>query len=103
MRVKWAENAKEGRDQIADYIRRQFGNNRRIAFLQEVRYTINLLKRNPYIGHNDPLFAHHVTTYRSMIINGLSKFAYSIDNETIYIVAFWDTRMEPEEQAAKVM
>ena len=36
------------------------------------------------------------------IINGLSKLVYRIDDDVIHIVAFWDTRMEPEHQAAQV-
>lgn len=27
---------------------------------------------------------------------------YREEDDTIYIVAFWDTRMEPEQQAARV-
>ena len=49
-----------------------------------------------------PLFASHAATYRSIIINGLNKMVYRVDDDVIYIVAFWDTRMEPEEQAARV-
>ena len=49
MRVIWQSNADRQRDQIAEYIRQEFG-----------------------------------------------------ADETIHIVAFWDTRMEPEEQAASV-
>jgi hypothetical protein len=60
------------------------------------------LKRSPNIGQIDPLFASHAATYRSVIINGLNKMVYRIAGNVIYIVAFWDTRMQPEEQAAKV-
>ena len=49
-----------------------------------------------------PLFASHAATYRSIIINGLNKMVYRVDDDVIYIVAFWDTRMEPEVQAARV-
>lgn len=37
-----------------------------------------------------------------MANNGLNKLVYRIDDDTIRVVAFWDTRMEPEEQAARV-
>ena len=40
--------------------------------------------------------------YRSVIVNGLSKMVYYIKDDTIRIVAFWDTRQEPEAQAAKL-
>ena len=60
------------------------------------------LKRSPNIGQIDPLFEAHAATYRSVIVNGLNKMVYRIDGEVIYIAAFWDTRMEPEEQATRV-
>ena len=60
------------------------------------------LKRSPGIGQIDPLFADRPQTYRSVIINGLNKMVYRIDNDTIRIVAFWDTRMDDKEQASNV-
>jgi hypothetical protein len=41
-------------------------------------------------------------TYRSIIINGLNKLVYRIDGEIIYVVGFWDTRMDGSSQAEKV-
>lgn len=70
--------------------------------MQEVNDTVEKLKCSPYIGQIDPLFEGYTATYRSVIINGLNKLVYRIDDDTIHIVAFWDTRMEPEEQAANV-
>ena len=57
---------------------------------------------HPNIGSIDPLFDDRPKTYRSIIINGLSKMVYFIDDETIHIVAFWDTRREPKKQAEQV-
>ena len=102
MKAKWTDYAKEQKSQIGDYIRREFGTKRKRIFLQEVNDTVEKLKRSPYIGQIDPLFEGYAATYRSVIINGLNKLVYRIDDDTIHIVAFWDTRMEPEEQAANV-
>lgn len=102
MRVEWTKNADRQRDQIAEYIRDEFGARRRKQFIMEVRQMTQKLKRSPNIGQIDPLFTHHTATFRSVIINGLNKMVYRIDGNVIYIVAFWDTRMEPEGQAAKV-
>ena len=98
MKVKWTERAKKQRNEVANYIGRQFGAKRKYQFKQEIRDTTNLLKRSPYIGLIDPLFEGFAATYRSVIINGLNKLVYRIDDETIHIVTFWDTRMEPGEQ-----
>ena len=45
------------------------------------------------------MFAERPTAYRSIIINGLSKMVYYIDDEFVRIAAFWDTRREPQSQA----
>ena len=88
--------------QIADYIRETFGYKRKEFFLQEVRQTTKMLRRNPNLGQFDPLFDDCPIGYRSVIINGLSKMVYFIDDDIIYIAAFWDTRREPQSQAKHV-
>ena len=98
MRVIWQKNAIRQRDQDAEYIRQEFGSKRKIRFLQEVRQSTKTLRDSPNIGKIDPLFTGRVQTYRSIIINNF----YLIDNDTIHIVAFWDSRMEQEEQARQV-
>lgn len=102
MKVIWQTPAKEGRDNVADYICRQFGTKRKTSFLQEVRNTTRLLRHSPHLGSIDPLYADRSVAYRSVIINGLSKLVYRIDDDAIYVVDFWDTRREPTAQAAKV-
>ena len=83
-------------------IRRQFGAKRKTRFLQEVRQVTQQLKHSPDIGQIDPLFSDRARTYRCVIINGLNKLVYFVSDDILYIAAFWDTRMEPEEQAVKV-
>ena len=102
MRVKWSERARKQRDEVANYIRQQFGAKRKYKFKQEIRETTDRLKRSPGIGQIDPLFSNRAKTYRSVIINGLNKLAYRVDDDTIHIVGFWDTRMDDEDQAAGV-
>lgn len=102
MKLLWQTNADRQRDMVAEYIRDEFGARRRKQFLKEVRQMTQELRRSPYIGQIDPLFEGFAATYRSVIINGLNKLVYRIDDDTIRVVAFWDTRMEPEEQAARV-
>lgn len=83
------------------YIREQFGAKRRIQFLGEVLKMERTIVRNPNIGPIDPLFSDRTITYRSVIINGLNKMVYYIDDNTIHIAAFWDTRREPRRQASQ--
>jgi plasmid stabilization system protein ParE len=102
MKVIWQSIALRQRTGIAEYIHQEFGAKRKTRFLQEVRQMTQKLKRSPGIGQIDPLFADRPQTYRSVIINGLNKMVYRIDNDTIRIVAFWDTRMDDKEQASNV-
>lgn len=102
MKAKWTDHAKEQRRQVADYIRKQFGTRRKRQFMQEVNETVRMLMQSPGIGQIDPLFEERSLAYRSVIINGLNKLVYRVDGERILIVAFWDTRNEPESQASQV-
>lgn len=102
MRVIWQEPAKVGRRQVAAYIRKEFGTKRAKKFKQEVDDTVKQLMRSPGIGQIDPLFDDRPQVYRSVIINGLSKLVYRVDDDTIHIVGFWDTRMDDEDQATSV-
>ena len=98
-KIIWHERAKEGKKQVADYIRRKFGLQHKKAFMQEVDQTVQALMRSPNIGPIDPLYADRAMAYRSIIINGLNKLVYRIDDDIIHIVDFWDTRREPKNQA----
>lgn len=102
MKVIWHPRAEMAKLQVADYIREQFGFKRKKAFMKEVRQVTQKLRRSPYIGQIDQLFEGRAKTYRSIIINGLNKMVYYIEDDTVHIAAFWDTRMEPEEQTARV-
>ena len=98
MRVEWTDYADSQKEQIADYIRERFGLKYKRFFIREVDRTAQMLMRSPNIGTIDPLFDDRTITYRSIIINGLSKMVYYIKDDTIYIAAFWDTRREPNRQ-----
>jgi plasmid stabilization system protein ParE len=102
MRIEWTYLADRQRDQVANYIRKQFGAKRMKVFLKEVRSTTKMLSSNPNIGPIDPLFEDRPIAYRYVIINNLSKLVYYIDDDVIYIAAFWDTRREPKKQAEQV-
>jgi len=87
---------------VAAYIRWRFGIKRVKQFRQDVDQTVQMIMRHPNIGSIDPLFDDRPISYRSVIINSLSKMVYFIEEETIHIVAFWDTRREPKKQAEQV-
>ena len=102
MRAEWTEHAKEQKNQIANYIRKQFGTRYAAEFKNEVDQSVKRIMLHPNIGPFDPLFDNCPIHYRSIIINSLSKLVYYIDEDTIYIAAFWDTRREPQKQAQQL-
>ena len=102
MTVIWHPRAETAKLQVADYIHKQFGFKRKKTFMQEVRQMAQKLSRSPYIGQIDPLFEGRAKTYRSVIVNGLNKMVYYIEDDIVYIAAFWDTRREPITQAEKI-
>lgn len=103
MTVIWDPEAKKSLRQVSRYIRDRFGTKAQQRFIKEVDDLGLLLATNPNLGFIDSLFDGRSKTYRSVVINGLSKLVYLTDDDTIYIVAFWDTRREPKSQASKVL
>lgn len=102
MKVHWDPVAMKAQRQVATYIRREFGVKRAKRFRQDVDDTVKQLLRSPGIGQIDPLFSDRAKTYRSVIINGLNKLVYFVSDDILYIAAFWDTRMDDEDQASQV-
>ena len=102
MKVDWDPKAKEAKRQVAAYIRQEFGTRRAKKFKQEVDDMVHMLMRAPNIGKLDPLFEDRPVAYRSVIINGLNKMVYRVEDDIIYIAGFWDTRMDDEDQASQV-
>lgn len=67
--------------------------------MDEVEQTVLALADMPTMGKLDPLFVHRKRAYRSFIIRRLNKIVYFVENDTLYIAAFWDIRREPKKQA----
>lgn len=103
MKAIWDPNARKSLYKIARYIQTKYGIEARKDFIRQVRETERLILSNPFLGAIDPLFEGRKRSYRSTVINRLSKMVYFIDGESIYIAAFWDTRREPKQQAEQVI
>ena len=73
-----------------------------MEFLSKMRNEETLLRHSPNIGQIDPLFDDRSITYRSVIINGLNKMVYYVEDNTLHIAGFWVTRSEPKAQASQV-
>jgi len=103
MTVTWDSEARKNFRHVSRYIRDKFGVKAQQRFVKEVDDLALLLIANPNLGFIDSLFDGRSKTYRSVVINGLSKLVYLVEDDTIYVVAFWDTRREPKSQASKAI
>ena len=101
MKIEWENIAEQKAKEIGKYIRRSFGLKRMKVFGEQIRHTTDLLILNPYMGVLDPLLSGRSQSYRSILINRLSKMVYYVDEKegVIHISAFWDCRCEPLAQS----
>ena len=68
----------------------------------EVRETTKMLKTHPNLGPIDPLFNDRPKTYRSVIINGLSKMVYFIEDDIDLTLSHIHERYDPGATAERV-
>lgn len=102
MRVRWNDQSKKELRKTAHYIKKVFGEKAREDFLQEVRHTNALLANNPHMGPAEPFLSDLPSKYRSIVVRHHNKIVYRIVDDHIEVVAFWDTRREPNAQAQQV-
>lgn len=102
MEIIWADEAYSAWKDTIDYIIQEFGVRAAEKFCKKTEECQDYLITLPLIGKIEPLLKNRGLSYRSLIINKHSKLIYYIEDETIFIVDFWDTRREPTQQAKKL-
>lgn len=68
----------------------------------DISHIAKLLKDNSYLGRIEPLLDEASVAYRSITVNKLNKIIYYVNDDTIEIVDFWDTRMDPLQLSNRV-
>ena len=102
MEIIWADEAFQRWCEAADYILHEFDVRAVERFQKHTEEWEDSLSQNPQIGKVEPLLANRSQLYRSIVIKKLNKLIYYIENDTIIIADFWDTRREPHEQANQI-
>lgn len=102
MKLYWRIAARQSYFKIAAFIKLNFGRSARDHFVETVKEWTDLLCKHPEMGAIDPLFADRPETYRYVIIANRSRMVYRIIENSIFVLAFWDCRRDPESQAKKV-
>ena len=98
----WTDQAKEGKNHVAEYIRNKFGLKYKRKFIQDVDRTVRMLMRSPNVASFEELLSDLPSDYRSIVVNHLSKIIYRIHDDVIYIVDFWDVRRDPKTLASQI-
>ncbi len=99
MTVIWAERAEQALHSVEEYIKRDFGEQARLKFMQKAEATAGQLASFPHYGKIEPLLAHRQKSYRSVVVTKQSKLIYYVESERIVIADFWECRREPESLA----
>lgn len=93
LRHKWIKEAQEEFESTLDYVLHEFGKQSVQKVYSEVSARINLLQANPNAGMR----------YRNLLYKGnevrifhmkRSSIIYCYDEETLYILAFWNNRRD---------
>lgn len=96
MKVVWMSKARRSFVKTLKYVQEHFGVGVALALYDEVDANNDYLAKNPYMGKIEPLLEERAIEYHCMIVKKLNKIIYRIDNNCVYIVDFWNLRMNPE-------
>ncbi len=102
MELRWVDEAYEAWEATADYILKEWGANALENFVTKTEAWRDILKKSPKIGKIEPLLKNRLTVYRSIVLTPHNKMIYTIKDDIILIVDFWDTRREPNNQADRI-
>jgi len=95
MKVLWTKSAENQLDDIYDYL--QILNTlAAVEIYNDIVDESALLAHFPFMGVIEPLISDLSEEYRSVIVRRNYKIVYFIDKTTIYIVAIFDCRQNPE-------
>ena len=102
MNIVWDPVAEAALDRAVGLLQSENGKSFGARLLCGVKQATRLLSRFPNLGMVEPMLEHLPQTYRSLVVGHFHKMIYSIKDDTIHIVAFWDTRRDPILQASMI-
>ena len=90
MQIKFTDKAIAHLESILDIYIEYAGVLSAMKFSKAVDAKLNKLLRFPEIGFPEPLLVDRKYFYRATIIQGNYKMIYYVDNDIIWVVAFWE-------------
>lgn len=67
-----------------------------VSIYNDILDEVDSLLHFPYMAPLESLLSEFTENYRSLVVRSMYKVVYYVNNETIYIVAFFDCRQSPE-------
>jgi hypothetical protein len=85
MKIEWTLASKNDYWQNIEYLENHWSEKEVLNFINEIDYSLNLLaKGNVTFTKSD-----YINVYKMVIIKQITIY-YSIENETIYLLRFWN-------------
>ncbi len=102
MEITWSPAASKAWYKAARYCEKKFG--RRVAdrFAERTSKMNRLLAANPRLGKEEPLLEKHSKAYRSLVLDEHYKVIYYLAGSTVYVIALWDVRRDPDALADRI-
>ena len=102
MQVIWLPQALTRLMQLYEYGKFHFGQKSAEKLMNGIRFDSERLVAFPYLGSLEPRLSHLHLPYRSLVVHNHYKLIYRVSEEedTVYVVAVWDTRRNPQDMDA---
>jgi hypothetical protein len=85
MKIEWTLASKNDYWQNIEYLEKHWSEKEALNFINEVDYSLNLIARKNVVFTK----SDYINVYKMVIIKQITIF-YSIKNETIYLLRFWN-------------
>lgn len=85
MKIEWTLASKNDYWQNIEYLENHWSEKEVLNFINEIDYSLNLLAKGNVIFTN----SDYPDVYKMVIIKQITIY-YSIENETIYLLRFWN-------------
>ena len=92
MTLVWTKRVQRNFDDIASYLRSEWGERVEVEFIREARHTVALIQRFPHAGQ--VLEGSH--GIRGLSIVRQVRLYYRIKGEVIIVLTLFDTRQDPK-------
>ena len=103
MRIRWTRKARRELQRVGKHLSSEYGARSKERLLQDVFHVTELLSEFPHLGPVEPSLAHRTYMYRSIVVTPLNKIIYTVHNNAIEIIDFWDTRRDPAALADQIV